>query len=201
MIADTIGRAIIFLLILSPLGAFVLCNSSSIEYIRPATTAEAHDEATTSPRVVRIVTSSPAEYSYEDIPQVINGYHKPPREVVDTIVGIANEMSFNWQIVYSICVLESGCGTIMEGDGGHSLGWYHIYRENVCEYNGNRAGCIKDADRLDIHKSTRWTVKRLLANQNLGRYNMIRSHNGLYPDHRNERYVSRIEDFVAMLPS
>lgn len=198
MIAHITGRAIIILFIFSPLVFFLLFQSSTVSYTLPAL-------AQTSASILETPEDEQAEdvsiaYDYEDIPHVINGYHKPSKEIVDVIVHVSEKMNFDWKVTYSICILESGCGTKMEGDGGLSHGWYHIYRENVCEYNGNKHGCIDSKDRYDIHKATVWTVNRLQTFEDLGRYNMIRSHNGLYGDHRNAPYVSRIEDFVSLLP-
>ena len=112
----------------------------------------------------------------------------------DVIRRIAKEEGFDrWEIVTGICEIESECGRgNMVGDNGKSHGYYHIYTPNVCEFNGNAKHCIASADRYDLEKSTRWTIKRLQRHEALGEREMIRSHNGLVSDHRNESYVDAV---------
>jgi len=197
MIVQYIGRAIITFLLFSPLIIF-FANSSS-EIIVYNNIAHAFtEEPTQVPREVRIVVDGKS--SYNDLPETLNGYPKPPERVVDAIQSVSKKKGFDWRIVYAICILESGCGTYMQGDGGLSGGWYHIHNQNVCEYNGNKPECIKDNDRYDINVATTWTVNRLLSNQYRGRYEMIRSHNGLPGDNSNAIYVTVVEKLVRTLP-
>jgi hypothetical protein len=201
MIAQLLGRAIIAFLLFSPMVAFFTFKSSEVIVHNNVAHAEeaSVEESREEPREVRIVVSNTR--LYDELPETLKGYPKPPFRVFDAIVNVSKELKFDWKIVYAICVHESGCGTKMIGDGGLSEGYYHIYEvDNVCEYTGFRKGCIKDNDRYDIYIATRWTVKRLLSNQDLGRYDMIRSHNGLWKDGRNADYVPAIDRLISLLP-
>ncbi len=117
-------------------------------------------------------------------------------KTIAIVKSVSEKNNFDWKIPMAIILTESKGGKLMVGDKGLSKGWYHIYHLNVCELNGNRANCIHDADRLDLEKSTQWTVERLKRHENMGRREMIRSHNGLIADNSNQWYVDYVESLI-----
>jgi len=115
---------------------------------------------------------------------------------IATVKRISDKSGFDWRIPMAIIMTESKGGKVMVGDSGLSKGWYHIYHLNVCELNGDRPNCISDQDRLDLKKSTQWTIDRLKRHENMGRREMIRSHNGLIADNSNQWYVDYVEELI-----
>lgn len=113
-------------------------------------------------------------------------------KITSDVKKISDEMNFDWKIVIAIMLTESKGGVKMVGDSGLSKGYYHIYHVNVCELNGNKPNCIKDADRSNLEASTRWTISRLKRHAILGETEMIRSHNGLIADHSNDWYTEYV---------
>lgn len=121
------------------------------------------------------------------------------RSTEKTVQRVASEMNFDWKIPMAIILTESKGGKVMTGDNGLSKGWYHIYHVNVCELNGEKPFCIKDHDRMDLEKSTRWAIARLQRHEGLGREEMIRSHNGLIADNSNSWYPVYVEKLIKEL--
>lgn len=161
-------------------------------------TTQTHEPITiTNPAAAAEATPTRSDWTAPDpctLDVVVCDGEEKEGSAYDVIRRIAEEENFDkWEIVAGICELESECGRgNMVGDGGKSHGYYHIYAPNVCEINGNKPHCIPSADRYDLEKSTRWTIKRLQRHQALGEREMIRSHNGLPSDHRNESYVDLV---------
>lgn len=207
MVALFLGRAIIVLVILSPIIAFVVFGSTTSVYHKQVAFAAADEASTTSPigKAVRIVTyDKHAEEKfvqlYEQLPEMINGFPKPPLEEFRIVYEVSKKKDFDWRTLYAIWVVESGCGVSIYGDEGHSIGPFQINDQHICEYNGNKPGCMADADRYDTEKSAVWTINRLLQHEHLGEYEMIRSHNGRPADNSNAAYVKNVRTYRSLLP-
>lgn len=117
-------------------------------------------------------------------------------KTVATVKKVSEKEGFDWKIPMAIILTESKGGKLMVGDSGLSKGWYHIYHVNVCELNGNKKYCIRDEDRFNLEIATKWAVERLQRHENMGRSEMIRSHNGLISDMSNQWYVTYVEELI-----
>ncbi len=110
---------------------------------------------------------------------------------VNTIKRIAKEYGIDWKIIAAICKKESRCDSSRIGDNGRSIGAYQINRPAHPDVT------IENAK--DFEWSTDFTANRLKKNEWMGEDEMIRSHNGLYADHRNDNYVSDVKSIMKSL--
>lgn len=110
---------------------------------------------------------------------------------LQTIKRISTEHDMDWKVVKAICDVESNCNSDRVGDNGNSFGAYQIYRPAHPNITHDQA--------CNFEWATEFTVKRLKRHENMGREEMIRSHNGLPSDMRNMWYVDRVKNRISQL--
>lgn len=113
---------------------------------------------------------------------------------LETLQRIATEEKISWKILAGILKKESQGDCSRVGDEHLPKSSYGCYQINL-GYHPNVT--IEQAE--DLEWSTRWTAKRLKANEWRGEFEMIRSHNGLVKNHSNDGYVHDVYQIISEL--
>ena len=112
-------------------------------------------------------------------------------EKIAIIKQAAQKYGIDWKIIFAICKKESNCDSSATGDGGTSFGAYQIHRPAHPDVSVEHA--------RDFAWATDFTAKRLKAHAWMGEDEMVRSHNGLVADHRNDYYVRDVKSIIAKI--
>ena len=117
---------------------------------------------------------------------------------IKIIKEASKKYGIDWKIVYAICEKETRCNPDIDckTKGGHcdnytSVGAYQIHRPAHPD--------VTDEHAKNFKWSTDFTANRLKKNEWRGEDEMIRSHNGLYADHRNDYYVEDVKKIMKSL--